>query len=633
MGVPPSPLPARQPGSSVDCWILDRLQSLLAGGPVLFDGAMGTELYARGVEPGRCLEELNLTDPALVRAVHRDYIAAGADVIETNTFGANRFRLGEHYLELQLKDINVAGARLAVEARNASGRPVLVAGSVGPLGRPLEPIGAIKLSSAERIFAEQITALLEGGVDLLILETFTALGELSLAVRVARRVASRLPVIAQLTFDEESMASADAARAVVETLAPLGVLAIGVNCGSGPEDALGVARRLLEAGAGTVSVMPNAGLPQRMAGRLVYAAGPDYFAGAARRFLEAGVRIVGGCCGTGPEHVAAMRAALDRRAAPSVTSAPAAVRRRETAGARSATPSRLAEQLAAGSFVISVELTPPRGIDPRRMLEGARLLKEAGVDFANITDSAMARLRMGVLSCAALVQQQVGLEAIAHFTTRDRNLMAIQSELIGAHALGIRNVLCLRGDPPRVGDYPNATAVWDVSSVGLITILSSFNQGLDANGTPIGRQASFFVGAAVNPAAADLDKEARLLRRKLEAGAHFLVTQPIYDSDAFLAFWDRLGPVEVPVLVGLLPLHSPRQAEYLHNEVPGISVPDSVRERVAAAGEQAPEVGVELVLEVLDRVRGRVQGAYVIPSAGRYELAAQVVARARELVG
>ncbi len=622
------------PPASLDLAInMNRLEVLLARGPVLFDGAMGTELYARGVEPGRCLEELNLTDPALVRSIHRDYIAAGADVIETNTFGANRFRLGEHYLELQLKDINLAGARLAVEARNASGKPVLVAGSIGPLGRPLEPIGAIKLSSAERIFAEQAGALQEGGVDLLILETFTALSELTLAVRVAREVAPRLPVIAQLTFDEESLASSEAARGVVEALAPLGVLAIGVNCGSGPEDALRVAGRLLEAGAGTVSVMPNAGLPQRLAGRLVYTAGPDYFAAAVRRFLEAGVRIVGGCCGTGPEHVAAMRSALDRMRAPSVAAAAPAQRRREAARARSATPSRLAEQMAAGAFVISVELTPPRGIDPRRMLEGARLLKEAGVDFANVTDSAMARLRMGVLSCAALVQQQVGLEAIAHFTTRDRNLMAIQSELIGAHALGIRNVLCLRGDPPRVGDYPNATAVWDVSSVGLITILSSFNRGLDANGTPFGRQASFFIGAAVNPGAADPDKESRLLRRKLEAGAHFLVTQPIYDSAAFLNFLDRVGPLEVPLLVGLLPLQSSRHAEYLHHEVPGISVPDAVRERVAAAGETAAEAGVELALEVLESVRSRVQGAYVIPSGGRYEIAAQVVARARELVG
>jgi homocysteine S-methyltransferase len=295
--------------------------------------------------------------------------------------------------------------------------------------------------------------------------------------------------------------------------------------------------------------------------------------------------------------------------------------------------SRLASQFSRREFVISVELSPPRGIDPRRMLEGARLLKEAGVDFANVTDSALARLRMGVLSCAALVQQQVGLEAIAHFTTRDRNVMAIQSELIGAHALGLRNVLCLRGDPPRVGDYPNATAVWDVNAVGLITILANMNKGLDANGTPIGNRAHFYIGAAVNPNADDVELELRLLRRKLEAGADFLVSQPIYDVDAFAAFVDQAGPLGVPLLAGVLPLVSARHAEFLHNEVPGVTIPEAVRSRIAAAGEEGSTVGVELAVEVLDRARGLVQGAYVIPAFGRYDLAAQVVTRVRSLVG
>jgi homocysteine S-methyltransferase len=610
---------------------MDRLAELIARRPVLFDGAMGTELNARGVPPGQCLEEVNLDQPALVLAVHRDYIAAGADVIETNSFRANRFGLGEFYLEDRVREINRAAARIAVEARNNSGRPVLVGGSIGPLGRPIEPVGSIKRSSAERIFREQIEALVEGGVDLLVFETFTNLGELELAVEAARTAAPGLSVLAHMSFDEEAN-PADAAAALVRALEPLQVSALGANCGSGPNAALEVTAHLVAAGARTVSVMPNAGLPERVGGRLLYSTGPEYFAEAAERMVAGGARVVGGCCGTGPRHIALLRERLQRTSSP----APAQVGRRPAAaGARTeaAPRSRLARELAQGRFAVSVELTPPRGIDPRRMLEGARLLKEAGVDYANVTDSAMARLRMGVISCAALVQQQVGLEAIAHFTCRDRNVMAIQSELIGAHALGIRNILALRGDPPRVGDYPNATPVWDVNAVGLITIINNLNQGLDANGTPIGERASFHVGAAVNPSAEDLDREMRLLRRKLAAGADFIVTNPIYEEAAL----DRLEAIaretRVPVLVGVLPLISVRQAEYLHNEVPGITVPKAVRERLEKAGERALELGVDMAVEFLDAARTHVHGAYVIPAAARYDIAARVVARTRELVG
>ncbi|MGH7904211.1 MAG: bifunctional homocysteine S-methyltransferase/methylenetetrahydrofolate reductase [Candidatus Dormibacteraceae bacterium] len=609
---------------------MDPLAALLERGCVLFDGAMGTELLARGADPSSCLEELSLTNPSLVSRIHLDYIEAGADVIETNTFGANRFRLGEHYLEARVREINLAGARLAVEARNASGRPVLVAGSVGPLGRPLEPIGAIKLTSAERIFREQADALREGGADLIVLETFTAPAEVLLAARVA--VETGLPVIAQMSFDEEGARSPEAAAGLVAALAPLGLAAIGVNCGSGPQGALDAARRLAQAGAPAVSAMPNAGLPHREASRLVYTAGPDYFARTVGDFLEAGVRLLGGCCGTTPGHVRAMRHALDhaRGGPPHVSRV---TPRYVIDEDRPSPPTRLAAALGRGEFVISVELTPPRGIDPQRMLAGARLLREAGVDHANVTDSAMARLRMGVLSCASLVQQQVGLEAIAHYTTRDRNVMAIQSELIGAHALGIRNVLCLRGDPPRVGDFPAATAVWDVNSVGLITILANLNRGLDAHGSPIGERAAFFIGAAVNPNAEDLEKELRLMRRKLDAGAGFLVTQPMYESAVLERFLGRAGEVPVPVLVGVMPLLSARHAEYLHNEVPGIDVPGHLRERLAAAGEDAARLGIETAVAFLESARGLVRGAYVIPAHGRYDIAAEVVSRTRALVG
>ena len=609
---------------------MDRFATLLQRGPVLFDGAMGTELLARGADAAGCLEELNLTNPSLVKAVHRDYVDAGADVIETNPFGANRFRLGEHYLEGKVRQINEAGARLAVEARNASGRPVLVAGSVGPLGKPLEPVGAIKQSSAERIFREQTTALAEAGVDLIVLETFTSPQELELAVRAAAETG--LPVVAQMSFDDETSQSEEAAQALVEALRPLGVAAVGVNCGSGPEAAIGAARRLAQAGAPAVSAMPNAGLPHREAGRLVYTAGPDYFGTAVGHLLEAGATILGGCCGTTPQHTGAMRRALDSTR-PGAARVGRVTPRYVAEEERAAPPTRLAAALARGDFVVSVELTPPRGIDPRRMLAGARLLKEAGVDHANITDSAMARLRMGVLSCASLVQQQVGLEPIAHYTTRDRNVMAIQSELIGAHALGIRNILCLRGDAPRVGDYPNATAVWDVNAVGLITILANLNHGLDANGSPIGERAAFFIGAAVNPNATDLDREIRLMRRKIEAGAGFLVTQPIYEPPALEAFLDLVGTPSVPILVGVMPLLSNRHAEYLNNEVPGIRIPAAVRARIEEAGEEAARTGVEMAVSFLESARSMVQGAYVIPAHGRYDLAADVVTRTRAAVG
>lgn len=610
---------------------MDRLTELLASGPLLFDGAMGTELCARGAATGQCLEELNLSQPLLVRGVHRDYIAAGADVIETNTFRANRFGLGEAYLEAQVREINLAGARLAVEARNASGRPVLVAGSVGPLGRPIEPIGAIKRVSAERIFREQLEALVEGGVDLLMLETFTALGELELAVRVARSAAPKTPVLAHLSFDDEA-SPAEAAAALVRTVEPLGVAAVGANCGSGPQAAVNVTQHLIAAGAHTVSVIPNAGLPERVGGRLVYTTGPDYFAEAATRLVGIGARIVGGCCGTTPAHIAKARERLAQPGTRQPVVSPGRARRRAGEVVVPA-KSRLARELSEGRFAVSVELTPPRGIDPRRMLEGARLLKEAGVDYANVTDSAMARLRMGVISCAALVQQQVGLEAIAHFTCRDRNVMAIQSELIGAHALGIRNILALRGDPPRVGDYPDATPVWDVNAVGLITILANLNRGVDANGTPIGERATFHVGAAVNPSAEDFEKERRLLRRKLAAGADFVVTNPIYEPAAAERLRTLAEEVEVPVLVGVLPLLSARHAEYLHHEVPGMTVPKSLRENLERAGDRAGELGVDMAVDFLDGARGYVQGAYVIPAAARYDLAARIVTRTRELVG
>jgi homocysteine S-methyltransferase len=609
----------------------DRLSSLLERGHVLVDGAMGSELLSRGADPGHCLEELNLHDPTLIRSVHLDYIAAGADIIETNTFGANRFRLGEHYVEGQLEEINVAGARLAVEARNASGQPVLVAGSVGPLGRPVEPIGAIKASSAELIFSYQMEALVRGGVDLLILETFAALHELKLALGVAREVAPDLPVIVSMRLDEGDV---DAAEVLAREMAALDVPVVGVNCSVGPDAALEMARPLVDVDGPAVLVMPNAGLPERVSGRLVYSTNPDYFGATVPELAHAGVTVMGGCCGTRPRHVAAMRRALDRLGAPGRPVAPSvSAVAAPSAPAEPAAPSKLAEHLARGDFAFSVELTPPRGIDARRVLAGAQLLRAAGVDFVNVPDSAMARLRMGAMTCATLVQQQAGLEAIAHFTTRDRNVMAIQSELIGAHALGVRNVLCMRGDPPGVGDYPDAATVWEVSATGLITILANLNRGVDANGARIGDGAGFFIGAAFNPTAESLEREVRLLRRKLDAGAAFIVTNAVYDPAALLRLREAVPDLSVPVVAGVMPLASSRQAAYLQHEVPGIVVPEEVRARIDRAGADAPRVGVEMAVELLGAVRGAIQGAYVIPAVGRYDLAAQLVRESRQELG
>lgn len=606
---------------------MNRLRSRLDSGPVLFDGAMGSELLARGVAPGGAVEQVNLSDPALVAAVHRDYIAAGADVIETNTFEASRLHLAEHYAETDLEDINLTGARLAVEARNASGRPVLVAGSIGPLGRPIEPIGGIKRSSAERMFREQIEPLLAGGVDFLQFETFSSVDELELAVGVARTVAPQLPVAASMRFAEGEERALDG---FWEAMQHHDLTLIGVNCGVGPRAIRDLACRLVAHGAPAVVAMPNAGLPERQGGRLVYASGAEYFGSVAPGLFGAGVRAVGGCCGTRPLHIAAMRAAIQRPVPVTAPAEPPAV-----AAAPSGTPSpesRLARRLASNAFVFSVEMTPPRGIDSRRMLRGARQLAEAGVEFVNVPEAAMARLRMSAVTCATLIQQQAGLEAIAHLTTRDRNVMAIQSELIGAHALGIRNVLCMRGDPPRVGDFPDARTVWEVSATGLITIVRGLNEGRDANGTLIGPGAGFFPGAAFNPGADDFGREVRLLGRKIEAGARFVVSNAAFDRDVWLRMREEIERFGVPLIAGIMPLASVRQVAYLRNEVPGIDIPDHVARRIEDAGERAAEAGLDHAAELLEGAQELVQGAYIIPAIGRYDLAARLVQRGRRLV-
>jgi homocysteine S-methyltransferase len=610
---------------------------------------MGTLLYARGIPYEKCFDELNLSQPELVGSIHREYMNAGAEIVETNSFGANRIRLANYNLEAQVKQINRRASRLVQEARDVTGKQVFIAGAVGPTGLPLQAPDDHRLSELRAIFHEQIEGLLEGGADLLILETFTSLAELRQAVLAAQEIGG-LPIVAQMSFNEDGHTlSGQSAARVVTVLRDLGVDVIGANCSVGPaatldvlQEMIGQARQEPEVAqpAQLFSAQPNAGLPARIGNRFFYMATPDYFADYARRFVQAGVRLIGGCCGTTPHHIAAMRHALDAQYGPldQVVGPQAETEKITVASNGQAIVARLLEKevilpqegyttplqekLAAGKFVVSAELDPPKGLNPAKMLAGAALLQEAGVDCINIADSPMARVRMGCMALARLIQDHLGIETIIHFTTRDRNLMALQSELLGAHALGIRNILALTGDPVRVGAYPNTTGVWDVDSVGLISILRGMNEGHDAAESPIGAKSSFHIGCALNLNMADeqVELEIEKYQRKIEAGAQFIMTQPIYELAPLTRFLERVGKPPIPVLLGCMPLHSSRHAEFLHNEVPGVSIPDAVRERMRLAGEHGHDEGLRLAQEILIEARELIQGVYLAPSYGRYDI-------------
>jgi methionine synthase I (cobalamin-dependent)/5,10-methylenetetrahydrofolate reductase len=622
---------------------------LLRQRPLLCDGAMGTLLYARGIPYEQCFDALNLCQPELIGGIHREYINAGAEVVETNSFGANRIRLAHHNLEDKVRQINHRAARLVQEARDITGKPVFIAGAVGPTGLPLQAPDERRLQELRAIFREQIEGLQEGGADLLILETFTSLAELRQAVLAAQEIGG-LPIVAQMSFDEDghTLSGQSAARVAV-VLSDLGVDVIGANCSVGPAATLDVLQEMLAQSqretdeiqpARLFSAQPNAGLPTRIGNRFFYVATPDYFADYARRFAQVGVRLIGGCCGTTPRHIAAMRQALDEQyglleqnggpkpateKVTAVTNGQVAIARlleEEVILPQEGYTTPLQEKLAAGKFVVSVELDPPKGLNPAKLLAGAALLQEAGVDCINIADSPMARVRMSCIALARLIQDHLNIETIIHFTTRDRNLMALQSELLGAHALGIRNILALTGDPLRVGAYPNTTGVWDVDSVGLIQILRGMNEGHDAAGSPLGAKSSFHIGAALNLNMTDeqVDLEIDKYWRKIQAGAHFIMTQPIYELAPLARFLARAGKPPIPLLLGCIPLHSSRHAEYLHNEVPGITIPDSVRERMRLAGEHGHEEGLKLAQELLAEAREFIQGVYLMPSYGRYDI-------------
>ena len=642
--------------------------------PLLLDGAMGTLLYSRGVPQRASLDELVLSHPDVVSAVHREYIEAGADIIETDTFGANPIRLAQYGLADRTAYLNRRAAQLAREAREVAGRDVLVAGSIGPISSPLHGPGHLSASEARAAARAQLDGLLEGGIDVVMVETASDLEHLLAAVEEARR-SSDLPVLASLTFGEDlRVADGSTPAQAAAALHAAGVDALGVNCGSGPLAAIDVLAQMRTTAVDTpLLIMPNAGLPGRSGSRFVWAAAAGYFGDAVPVFLGGGARLLGGCCGTTPEHVAAMRHALDRELARQAGVAnqadAAAGPRHDAAGAqvadgrttstapqgrspsavRSATeepsereappPTGLARALAERRFVVSVEIDPPRSVNIERTLRSAELLRDAGVDLVNISDSAMARVRMGALAVGFAIQRDLGLEVLIHFTTRDRNLMALESELLGAHALGVRDILALTGDPPTVGDYPSGTGIWDIDSVGLIGILGRLNRGEDQAGRPIGAAAGFTVACALDPTAADLDRELERLAAKVDAGAHLIMTQPIYAVEQWQRFMDRATSrwgdrLPRPVLLGVLPLHSARHAEFLHNEVPGITIPDDIRAAMRAAGERGAEVGLEAAQELLVTMRPLVDGTYIMPSFGRYEQSAELVRRVRrDLVG
>ncbi len=603
---------------------LDRLEK----GAMLCDGAMGTLLYSRGIGFEHPFDELNLSNPEIVQKVHQDYIKAKAEIIETNTFGGNRFRLGTHGLQGRLKEINVMGAKIAREAREIEGEPVFVAGSMGPLGKPLAPIGKITLKQAQEAFQEQAEALLEGGVDLFIIETFSDLNEITEAIKGVRSV-SQLPIIAQMTFSEEGLTLMGHTPAeIAKELEEMEVNVIGVNCSVGPQIVLDVVCQMRKATSLKLSAQPNAGFPRFVDGRFIYLSSPEYFEIYAKRFLNAGVGILGGCCGTTPEHIQAMSKVLKQGI--SGWNEDVAVIEVEKKVEENATVMELAEPSNFAlklkeKFLISVELDPPRGVNPKKILKATQMIKDKGIDAVNIADSPMARVRMSCLSLAALVKEKVGLEVILHLTCRDRNLMGLQSDLIGAHALGIRSILAVTGDPPRLGDYPHATAVFDVDSIGLVKIIKRLNQGTDWAGKSIGSPTSFCIGVGVNPTALDFEKEMERLKLKVEAGADFIFTQPLFDVETMNKFVERTENVDIPILVGLLPLHSFRHAEFLHNEVPGISIPQKARDRMKKAGEKGIEEGILIASEFLEQIKETVSGIYVIPSFGKIELALEFV--------
>ncbi|HZQ25118.1 MAG TPA: bifunctional homocysteine S-methyltransferase/methylenetetrahydrofolate reductase [Terriglobales bacterium] len=597
--------------------------------PVLCDGAMGTLLYGKGIFLNRCYDELNLSQPDLIRAIHHEYLQAGAEIIETNTFGGNSFRLARHSLADKTHEINLTGARLARDA--AKSFDVWVAGAVGPLGVRIEPLGKTSFEEARQSFRQQIAALVEGGVDLIILETFGYLEELHQAMLAAREVAPKVPVVAQVTIDEDANClDGSDPETFVPRLEEWGANVIGCNCSVGPVAMLEAMERVRAATSLPLSAQPNAGIPRSVEGRSIYLCSPEYMASYARKFVAAGVRLVGGCCGTTPEHIRSMKSALRVGEARARTATVHVVTPHATPTAAPAFPlkdrSQLGAKLANGEFVTMVEIVPPKGTDVSKELDGGRFLKSVGVDAINIPDSPRASARMSNQALCLLMKEQVGIEPVLHYTCRDRNVLCIQSDLLGAAATGVRNLICITGDPPKMGNYPDATAVFDVDSIGLVNIVHNLNRGLDIGGNPIGTGTAFVIGVGANPGLPTIDEEIRRFEFKVEAGAEYVVTQPVFDLTLLEKFLRRIDHCRIPVVAGIWPLVSVRNAEFMKNEL-RVSVPDSILERMsrAASPELARSEGVAIAREMLLAARDLCQGAQISAPMGRYASAVDVL--------
>jgi methionine synthase / methylenetetrahydrofolate reductase(NADPH) len=640
------------------------LERLRRPGVIICDGAMGTMLYSRGVPASSCFDECNISQPRLVQEIHQAYMEAGAEIIETNTYGANRYKLAPFDLAGKVRAINFRGAKLAGHAREVVGLPALIAGAVGPLGRSMEPMGRVTGAEARGIFREQIEGLLEGGVDLLILETFKDLREMLMALAAARE-ACDLPVVAQMSFEEEGRTLAgDSPADVARILTEAGADVVGANCSTGPVRMARVIAEMAAVATRPLSAQPNAGWPEVVAGRIVYVSGPTYMADQAARMADLGARVLGGCCGTTPEHIrelaqrmrreaaespdvarqVALEAADDERSeqTPSVpysltnpaAAAPAALATDDAVEARSARESAAPGSFAwklGREFVSTIELEPPRGVNPAKLLAGAQMLQERGLSAVDITDSARGKASMSVMACSNMVRQQVGIEVIIHFCTRDRSLLGLQAELLGAHAMGQRIILALTGDPPNPVEKIGSSGVFDIDSIGLIKLLRKLNAGVDVAGNSIGGQTNFLIGCAFNPNARDLELEIDRLYRKMEAGADFVMTQPFFDVDWLDRTLDLVKHFKLPILMGILPLQSGRHAEFLHNEVPGITIPDWARRRMQEAGANGKQAGVAMAQDLVRRAYAKVAGAYLMPSFGRYEVCAQVLEVVPEL--
>ncbi len=595
---------------------------------LLFDGGMGTELYNRGVFINKCFEELNLSNPSLVKQVHSDYKKAGADVLETNTFGANRYKLKSYQLFDKIYQINFEGARIA---REIAGEDIYVAGAIGPLGARIEPLGPISNEEAQQYFSEQIKPLLDGGVDLFILETFVYPEELQQAVLAVKSFCD-LPIIAQMTIDEDGTSLTGAKPEVmIKELEQLGADAIGINCTVGPQIMLNWLEQVRKLTILPISLMPNAGKPKNIDGRNIYLTSPEYLAEYTKHFIQSGANIVGGCCGTNPEHIKRMRAAINAIKPEQKKHKFELIKideQKQLETIPSNQKSRLASRIAAGHFVHFVEITSPHGVNASVEIEKAREMYYFGIDVINIPDGPRASARMSALALAVQIQREVGIETVLHYVCRDRNVIGMQSDLLGAFGLGVKNILAITGDPPKLGNYPDATAVFDVDSIGLVNILNRLNHGLDIAGNPIGKPSGFFVGVGANPGAINLDEEIHRLNWKVDAGAEYIITQPVFDIKIFENFLNRIKHIKIPLIAGIWPLTSFRNAQFMNNEVPGCSVPQAILnklKKVEASKEESLNVGIEIARSTIKQLKGDIQGLQISAPFGKVNIVKEVL--------